>query len=132
VYVQPNPFPPSKLSVFVFEDDQPLNGEHDSIGNDAGVNFAAEPGLGHFNITLFDDAGGTGDATGQMTYDMFNQPLANSLAGTLDPLTGLDACPISTNPLDPTDPTATGITGMIVTCLTYEADASVDRPLLRT
>ena len=40
-------------------------------------------------------AGGTGDATGQPTYDMFNQPLSNSLAGTLDPITGLDACPIS-------------------------------------
>ena len=26
---------------------------------------------------------------------MFNQPLSNSLAGTLDPITGLDACPIS-------------------------------------
>jgi len=37
-----------------------------------------EPGLGEFNITLFDDAGGTGDATGQMTYDMFNMPLSNS------------------------------------------------------
>jgi hypothetical protein len=29
VLVQPNPFPPSKLSVFVFEDDFPLNGEQD-------------------------------------------------------------------------------------------------------
>jgi hypothetical protein len=129
VYVQPNPFPPSKLSVFVFEDDEPLNGEHDSIGNDAGVNFAAEPGLGHFNITLFDDAGGPGDATGQMTYDMFNQNLANSLAGTVDPLTGLDACPISTNPVDPNDPTSTGITGTIVTCPTYEADGKTASPL---
>ena len=88
------PFPPSKLSVFVFEDDFPLNGEQDAGG---GVDVLApnEPGLGGFNITLFDDAGGTGDATGQMTYDMFNQPLSNSLAGTIDPATGLDACPIS-------------------------------------
>jgi len=52
-----------------------------------------EPGLGGFNITLFDDAGGHRDATGQMTYDMFNMPLANSLAGTIDPATGLDALP---------------------------------------
>jgi len=30
---------------------------------------------------------------GQMTYDMFNQPLVNTgLAGTIDPPTGLDAC----------------------------------------
>jgi len=30
-----------------------------------------------------------------MTYDMFNQPLVNSLAGTIDPVTQKDACPIS-------------------------------------
>jgi len=30
-----------------------------------------------------------------MTYDMFNMPLSNSLAGTIDPTTGKDACPIS-------------------------------------
>ena len=46
-----------------------------------------KPGLGGFQITLFDDAGGTGDATGQLTYDMFNMPLSNSLAGTIDPVT---------------------------------------------
>ena len=54
-----------------------------------------EPGLGGFQITLQDDAGGTGDATGTPTYDMFNMPLSNSLAGTIDPVTQLDACPIS-------------------------------------
>ena len=27
----------------------------------------------------------TATFTGQMTYDMFNQPLTNSLAGTIDP-----------------------------------------------
>ncbi len=97
IWTQPAPYPPAKLSVFVFEDDFPLNGEQDAGG---GIDVLAtnEPGLGHFNITLFDDAGGTGDATGQMTYDMFNQPLANSLAGTIDPATENDACPISTNP----------------------------------
>src|SRR2546423_11382029 len=87
---QATPFPTSKLSVFVFEDDFPLNGEQDAGG---GIDVLAsnEPGLGGFEITLFDDAGGSGDATGQMTYDMFNQPLANSLAGTIDPTTGKDA-----------------------------------------
>ena len=92
IYTQPTPFPPSKLSVFVFEDDFPLNGEQDAGG---GIDVLAtnEPGLGGFNITLFDDAGGTGDATGQMTYDMFNQPLSNSLAGTIDPATALGCVP---------------------------------------
>jgi hypothetical protein len=137
IYTQPNPFPPSKLSVFVFEDDFPLNGEQDAGG---GIDVLAtnEPGLGGFNITLFDDAGGTGDATGQMTYDMFNQPLSNSLSGTLDPATRLDACPISKTALTGVDstngnttgsPSPTGITGTIVTCPKYEADGATLSPL---
>ena len=94
VYTQPSPYPPAKLTVFVFEDDNPLNGEHDA-GGGVDVLSPNEPGLGGFQITLYDDAGGTGDATGQPTYDMFNMPLTNSLAGTIDPVTGMDACPIS-------------------------------------
>ena len=114
VLLQQTPFAPAKISVFVYEDDNPLNGENDAGG---GVDVLApnEPGLGGFEITLFDDAGGSGDATGQMTYDMFNMPLSNSLAGTIDPATGNDACPISQITQD-------GIVGMIVTCPKYEYD----------
>jgi hypothetical protein len=141
ILTQPSPYPPSKLSVFVFEDDFPLNGEQDG-GGGVDVLSPNEPGLGGFNITLFDDAGGTGDATGQMTYDMFNQPLSNSLSGSIDPATGLDACPISKiarigpqldangNPIAGTyDPTQTGLTGTIVTCPKYEADGRTLSPL---
>ena len=56
-----------------------------------------EPGLGGFQLHLWDAMGGNGDFTGQMTYDMFNQPLTNSLAGTIDPNTGNDACPVARN-----------------------------------
>src|SRR5439155_26961449 len=138
---QKTPFPPAKLSVFVFQDDFPLNGEQDG-GGSIGVLSQNEPGLGGFNLTLFDDAGGTGDATGQMTYDMFNMPLANSLAGTIDPATGLDACPVTKisrigpqfdangNPIAGTlDPTQAGITGTIVTCPKYESDGQTLSPL---
>ena len=113
VLLQETPLPTAKIAVFVFEDDFPLNGEHDAGG---GIDVLAtnEHGLSGFEITLFDDAGGTGDATGQMTYDMFNQPLVNSLAGTIDPATGMDACPISKN--------SDGLVGMIVTCPTFESD----------
>jgi hypothetical protein len=146
VLTQPSPYPPAKLTVFVFEDDFPLNGEHDA-GGGIDVLSPNEPGLGNFQITLFDDAGGTGDATGQPTYDMFNMPLTNSLAGTIDPVTGLDACPISpvvtTNVLQSgpvatpaqctADPTLKGcqkgIVGMIVTCPTYESDGTTLSPL---
>jgi hypothetical protein len=130
VLTQPTPFPPAKLSVFVFEDDFPLNGEHDAGG---GIDVLAsnEPGLGGFQITLFDDAGGPGDATGQPTYDMFNMPLSNSLSGTIDPANGNDACPISSNARTGFDGTVgqLGITSMIVTCPKYESDGTTLSPL---
>jgi hypothetical protein len=143
VLTQPAPYPPGKLSVFVFEDDFPLNGEQDGGGGTVDVLSNVEPGLGGFQIHLWDAMGGNGDFTGQMTYDMFNQPLTNSLDGTLDPVTGKNACPITqvginnpgTNaangPIGPdgTAATTAGITGMIVTCPKYEADNVTPSPL---
>jgi len=129
VLTQPTPFPPAKLSVVVFEDDFPLNGEQDAGG---GIDVLAtnEPGLGQFNITIFDDAGGSGDPTGQVNYDMFNQPLSNSLAGSIDPATGNDACPVSPiSRIGVNDPTQTGITGTIVTCPRFESDGITLSPL---
>ena len=131
VYSVSTPLPTAKLSVFVFEDDFPLNGEHDG-GGGIDVLSPVEPGLGGFNIKLFDDAGGTGDATGQMSYDMFNYPLSNSLAGTIDPATGLDACPISPEITDNVlhgDASLKGITGEIVTCPKYESDGATLSPI---
>ena len=112
VTVQPLPYPTAKISVFVFEDDNPLNGENDTGG---GVDILApnEPGLEGFNIVLLDQTGQFGDPAGQLTYDEFGQPVSNSLAGTIDPVTGLNACPISKTSTD-------GLVGMIVTCPKYE------------
>jgi hypothetical protein len=143
VLAQPSPYPTANLSVFVFEDDFPLNGEQDGGGGTVDVLSTVEPGLGGFQIHLWDAMGGNGDFTGQMTYDMFNQPLTNSLDGTLDPATGNNACPITqvginnpgtnaTNgPLgsDGTATTTAGITGMIVTCPKYESDGVTPSPL---
>ncbi len=127
--------------MFVFEDDFPLNGEHDAGG---GIDMLSpnEPGLGGFQITLFDDAGGTGDATGQPTYDMFNMPLTNSLAGTIDPVTGAwtrvrsrrrsrsdQAVATPTMQRRPTEACQKGIVGMIVTCPKYESDGTTLSPL---
>ncbi|TKC89474.1 hypothetical protein FAZ69_11115 [Trinickia terrae] len=122
VLLTETPYPTAKLSVFVFEDDAPLNGEVDVSGGSDGFGTAREPGLGGFEIKLWDDAGGTGDATGQMTYDMFNMPLSNSLQGTIDPISGLNACPISAS----TD----GLIGMIPTCPKYESDGKTLSPLV--
>ena len=126
ILTEPSPYPPATLTVFVFEDDYPLNGEHDA-GGGIDVLSPNEPGLGGFQITLQDDAGGTGDATGTPTYDMFNMPLSNALAGSIDPVTGMDACPIAAQATN--DPTQVGITGMIITCPTYESDGVTLSPL---
>jgi Bacterial cadherin-like domain len=124
VLLQETPLPTAKIAVYVFEDDSPLNGEVDVHGGTDAQGTSKEPGLGGFEITLFDDAGGTGDATGQMTYDMFNMNLSNSLAGTIDQLTGKDACPIS-----PSTSTTDHLVGMIVTCPHFESDGVTVSPL---
>ncbi len=118
--LQETPLPTAQIAVFVYEDDNPLNGENDAGG---GVDILApnEPGLGGFEIKLWDQAGGLGDATGQITYDMFNMPVSNSLAGKIDPITGLNACPITAS----TD----GLVGMVPTCPTYESDGKTMSPL---
>jgi hypothetical protein len=122
----PTPLPTGKLSLIVFEDDFPLNGEQDA-GGGIDVLSPNEPGLGGFEIILWDTYGSLGDVTGQDTHDMFNMPLSNSLAGTIDPATGLDACPISAQAT--ADPTQAGITGRIVTCPKYESDNATLSPL---
>src|SRR5262249_61610971 len=80
VISESSPYPPAKLSVMVFEDDFPLNGEQDAGG---GIDVLAtnEPGLGGVNITGFDDACGTGGANRQRKYDQVNQPLSHGLSG---------------------------------------------------
>jgi hypothetical protein len=120
ISLQQTPLPTAKIAVFVFEDDNPLNGENDAGG---GVDIIApnEPGLGGFEIKLFDQAGGLGDATGQITYDMFNQPVSNSLAGKIDPITGLDSCPINAR--------GNGPVGMVPTCPRHESDNKTPSPL---
>src|SRR5258708_24104040 len=60
VLLQETPLATAKIAVFVFEDDNPLNGENDSVVGLDPLN-PIEPGLGGFEITLFDAAGGTGD-----------------------------------------------------------------------
>ena len=120
INLQQIPLPTAKLSVLVFEDDNPLNGENDAGG---GVDVIApnEPGLGGFEVKLFDQAGQLGDATGQITYDEFNEPVSNSLAGYIDPLTHLDACPITAR--------QDRLVGMIPTCPKYESDNKTPSPL---
>src|SRR5436853_417000 len=62
---------------------------------------------------------------GQMTYDMFNLPLTNSLNGTVDPLTRLNACPIA-----PTDQNNQVAVGVIIVCPQFESDGKTPSPLV--
>ncbi|MFL9988588.1 Ig-like domain-containing protein [Paraburkholderia sediminicola] len=66
-----NPLPVANLSVFVFEDNNPTNGSVDE----------GEPGLGGFQVIIYDVRGSSGDAAGQMTYDLAGMPLRNGLMG---------------------------------------------------
>jgi hypothetical protein len=124
VNVQPNPLQTATLTIFVFEDDAPLNGEHDVGGNNR------EPGLGQFQVELWDDAGAAGDATGQMEHDIFNMPLSNSLNGTIDPLTGHNACPIAPTAADNNGNPNQVALGRIVVCPQYEDDGITPSPLV--
>jgi hypothetical protein len=123
VNVEPNPLHTTTITAFIFEDDFPTNGEPDTGG---GVDSfpTQEAGLEDFQLILWDLAGNVaGDATGQMTYDMFNVPLTNALNGTLDPFTGLNACPISN--------TAPGVgVGVMIVCPKFESDGVTLSPLV--
>jgi hypothetical protein len=81
VLVETDPFPPAKLAIDAFEDDFPLNGEQDAGG---GVDIIAplEPGLGGFNIVLWDDMGGSGDVTGPGYPACGNSTIGKFLANT--------------------------------------------------
>jgi len=123
VNAEQNPLHTSTITVFVFEDDFPTNGEPDTGG---GVDSypTQEAGLEDFQVIVWDLAGCVScDNTGQDTYDQFNIPLTNALNGTIDPTTGLNACPISN--------TQAGVgVGVIIVCPKYEGDGKTLSPLV--
>jgi hypothetical protein len=124
INLEPNPLLTAQLTLFVFEDDAPLNGEHDVGGNDL------EPGLGGFQAVIWDEQAQAGDFTGQMTYDVFNLPLSNALNGTIDPLTGLNACPVAPTDADSNGATNQVAVGMIIVCPQFESDGITPSPLV--
>ncbi|MDP9044650.1 MAG: choice-of-anchor D domain-containing protein [Pseudomonadota bacterium] len=72
IMLQRTPLQPGQLSIFIYEDSNPTNGQNDLNEN----------GLGGFNIIVIDPVGRSGDPVGQQTYDSFNMPLSNALLGT--------------------------------------------------
>ncbi len=71
VIVHPNPLPTAQISVFVFEDNQPINNIPD---------LPEETGLEGFSIILEDAAGRYGIAGGTVTQDAFGNPLGTEYA----------------------------------------------------
>ncbi|MGH7745560.1 MAG: hypothetical protein ACREQ5_12330, partial [Candidatus Dormibacteria bacterium] len=123
ISIEPTPLRTSTVTLYVFEDDFPTNGEPDTGG---GVDTfpTQEVGLEDFQVIVWDLAGCVScDNTGQDSYDMFNVPLTNALNGTIDPTTGLNACPISN-----TQPNV-GV-GMIIVCPKFESDGKTLSPLV--
>ncbi len=99
VLVEPNPLPTAQLSIFIFEDNNPTNGDIDGTEE--------SQGLGGFNIIINDVGGRTGDPIGQMTYDTFNMPLTNALIG-------MPGCPAP--PANIANSQGSTSQGMIITC----------------
>ena len=100
IALQSGPLVPAQLSVYVYEDNSPTNGQ----------NELTEAPLGGFNVILVDPAGRPGDPAGQQTYDAFNMPMTNALLGS-------PGCPDDQNAA--TNGTATGtgnLVGAIYTC----------------
>ena len=101
--LQQTPLVPAQVSIYIYEDNSPVNGQNDVNEN--------SNGLGGFNIILMDPAGRVGDVAGQQTYDAFNMPLTNALLGT-------PGCPDDLNKVtNGTSTTAAGnLVGAVYTC----------------
>ena len=96
--LQATPLVPAQLSIYIYEDNAPTNGQND----------LNETGLGGFSIILVDAVGRAGDPAGQQTYDAFNMPLTNALLGKA-------GCP---NDLNQASSAASGnnLVGVVYTC----------------
>lgn len=67
--VAPHPIPTAQISIFAFEDNNPINNAPD---------LPQENGLPGFSVLLFDAAGQYGAAGGQVLQDAFGNPLGTS------------------------------------------------------
>ncbi|MEQ1501496.1 MAG: Ig-like domain-containing protein [Myxococcota bacterium] len=97
------PTPTARVSVVVFEDNQPTNGVVDPV----------EPRLGGFQITLEDAGGRYGISGGTMSQDAFGNPLRNALDcfGSATPPVGVIlTCPDGSALIDNLPPGKYGVT----------------------
>jgi hypothetical protein len=76
VHVNKYPLPTAQISVFVFNDNSPLN---------AAPDLPQEPGLAGFTIFLTEAGGTYGGSGGQVTQDAFGNPLGTTYKTTCSP-----------------------------------------------
>ncbi len=84
VFVQPQPIPTAQITVFAFEDNQPVNGSPD---------LPEEGGLEGFQVILEDAAGKYGMAGGHSTMDVYGNPLGTTYCSATDILTTVTTDP---------------------------------------
>ena len=84
--------PTGQISVFIFEDNQPINGAPD---------LPQEEGLAGFNLILYEAGGTYGASGGLVSKNAFGHPIGTEYKYTIDPLTqkkifqfGLDGLPV--------------------------------------
>jgi hypothetical protein len=75
VVVNPSPVPTAQISIFIFEDNQPISGT---------PNLPQELGLANFSITLKEAGGTFGQSGGQVTKDAFNNPIGTTYQQNAD------------------------------------------------
>ncbi|MFZ3018001.1 MAG: hypothetical protein WA056_06055 [Gallionella sp.] len=75
IVLNKSPVPTAQISVFVFEDNQPISGTPD---------LPQELGLANFSITLKEAGGTFGQSGGQVTKDAFNNPLGTTYQQNAD------------------------------------------------
>jgi hypothetical protein len=69
IVVTPSPVPTAQISIFVFQDNYPINAMPD---------IPQELGLANFSITLKEAGGTYGASGGQVTKDAFNNPIGTT------------------------------------------------------
>lgn len=111
IKLQRTPLVPAQLSIFIYEDNSPTNGQNDLNEN----------GLGDFSVILVDPVGRSGDPAGQQTYDSFNMPVTNALLGS-------PGCP-NTHSVRSAAAAGNNIVGEVYTCpnapANYRGDPAV-------
>jgi len=83
IYVHQNPIPTAQITIFVFEDNFPINNAPD---------LPAEFGIGGFSIMLEDAGGRYGISAGQQSQDAFGYPLGTEYTPGCDVYTLKNAC----------------------------------------